>query len=110
MALFGIMGTPGSFKKGHTGRPKGTPNKLSKSVRETVLEVFNKMQEEGGPASLANWAKDEPTEFYRIAAKLIPMGIKADVQTVQKITLNIVRTNPKSPLTGATQQSAEGTE
>jgi hypothetical protein len=60
------------------------------------------MQEEGGPSSLANWAKDEPTEFYRIAAKLIPTDIKADVQTVQKITLNIVRTNPESPLTGAT--------
>lgn len=82
------MPTP-RFQKGNPGRPKGTPNKLSKSVRETVLEVFNKLQAEGGPAALENWAEQEPTEFYRIAAKLIPTEVKATIEA-EKAIVNLV--------------------
>lgn len=82
------MPTP-RFKKGNPGRPKGTPNKLSKSVRETVLEVFNKLQAEGGPAALQNWAEKEPTEFYRIAAKLIPTEVKTTIET-EKAVVNLI--------------------
>ena len=70
------------FKEGKDktgGRIKGTPNKLTKTVKETVLGVFNDLQEDP-KANLLSWAKTEPTEFYKIAAKLIPMDVSASVQ------------------------------
>lgn len=103
------MPTP-LFQKGNPGKPKGAKNKLTKTVRETVLEVFNKLQEDDGPASLGNWAKKEPTEFYRIAAKLIPTDIKADVKTVQKITLNVVRANTNTSTSDPSPEPGTGTE
>jgi hypothetical protein len=100
----------GQFKPGNPGKPKGALNPLSKSVKETVLEVFNALQIEGGSSSLKEWATQDPGEFYKIAAKLIPTDIKADVKTVQKITLNVVRAGTPLNLTDASPEPAEGTE
>lgn len=69
------------FEKGHkksVGRPEGSANKLTKTVKERVLEVFNELQEDP-KANMLNWAKEEPTEFYKIASKLIPADINAKV-------------------------------
>jgi hypothetical protein len=69
------------FEKGHnkaTGRPSGSQNKLTKTVKERVLEVFNELQDDP-KANLLSWAKKKPTEFYKIAAKLIPADINAKV-------------------------------
>lgn len=71
------------FKKGEKrtkgGRKAGTPNKLTKTVREAFEATFNEMQQGKGPETLANWAKENPTEFYKLAAKLIPQEINANV-------------------------------
>lgn len=68
----------GQFKAGNPGRPVG-PNKLTKTVKETVLAVFTELQEDP-QANLLKWAQGEPTEFYKIAAKLIPTEITATVK------------------------------
>lgn len=68
------------FKPGNPGKPPGTQNKLTKTVKETVLAVFNELQEDP-KVKLSAWAKEEPTEFYRIAAKLIPTEVNAKVQS-----------------------------
>lgn len=73
-----------AFKKGeprpdNAGRKEGSVNKLTKTVKERVLEVFNELQDDP-QANLLSWAKDEPTEFYKIAAKLIPADINAKVE------------------------------
>jgi hypothetical protein len=73
------------FKKGEGGRPKGVQNKITKTVKETVLAVFNDLQEKPG-VRLMDWAQEEPTEFYRIAARLIPTEITGTVKTVIKVT------------------------
>lgn len=75
----------GRFKKGEGGRPVGAKNIVNRTVKETVLEVFNKLQE--GEKSLFKWAEQEPTEFYRIAAKLIPTELTGTV----KHTINVTR-------------------
>jgi len=72
------------FKKGeprpeNAGRKEGSINKLTKTVKERVLEVFNELQDDP-KANMLNWAKEEPTEFYKIAAKLIPADINAKVE------------------------------
>lgn len=77
----------GKFMKGESkGRPVGTPNKINKTVREAVLNVFNRLQDETlyPRANLMNWAESEPTEFYKIAAKLIPTEITGTLKHVIK--------------------------
>ena len=51
------------------GRTKGTPNTLNATVKDNVLAVFNRLE---GTAGMAKWANDNPTEFYKIYARLIP--------------------------------------
>lgn len=69
------------FEKGNSGRPKGVQNKLTRTVKETVLSVFNDLQKDP-KANLKTWARQEPTEFYRIASKLIPTELTGTVKTV----------------------------
>ena len=78
------------FKKGeprpqNAGRKEGSLNKITRTVKETVLAVFNDLQQDP-KHSLLKWAKDEPTEFYKIASKLIPTEVNAQVET--NITVN----------------------
>lgn len=73
-----------AFKKGEkkpigSGRQLGSPNALTKTVKERVLDVFNELQGTS-EHNLFEWAKTETTEFYKIAAKLIPADINAKVE------------------------------
>jgi hypothetical protein len=74
------------FKKGKSGNVKGreagTPNKLTKTVKETVLAAFNDLQSDP-KANIMTWAKDNPTDFYKIASKLIPTEVNANVEIVK---------------------------
>lgn len=81
----------GQFQKGNKmskGRPEGTPNKLTATVKETVLNVFNELQGDK-KNNLKAFAEKYPRDFYQIAAKLIPTDIKAQVRST--IKLQIVR-------------------
>lgn len=77
----------GRFEKGNKGKPKGAVNKLTRTVKETVLAVFNDLQEDP-QANLATWAKGEPTEFYKIASKLIPTEVTATVKKTYKVNIS----------------------
>lgn len=71
------------FEKGKEktgGRQKGVQNHLTKTVKETVLEVFNKLQDDP-KSNLEQFAKKYPREFYQIAAKLIPTEITGNIKT-----------------------------
>lgn len=68
------------FEKGNSGKPKGAKNKLTKSVKEAFEIAFNELQGDK-EANLANWAKENTTEFYKLAAKLIPTSVNADLTT-----------------------------
>lgn len=52
------------------GRPKGVPNKTTQSAREAFALAFDKT---GGYEGLTNWAIENPTEFYKLYARLIPV-------------------------------------
>jgi len=68
------------FTKGNSGKPKGAQNKLTKSVKEAFEIAFNELQGDKN-ANLAKWAKENTTEFYKLAAKLIPTSVNADLTT-----------------------------
>lgn len=71
------------FEKGKDktgGRQKGVQNNFTKTVKETVLDVFNKIQEDPDN-NLQQFAKKYPRDFYQIAAKLIPTEITGTLKT-----------------------------
>ncbi len=71
------------FEEGKSGNPNGRPpgslNRLTKTVREVILNTFNDLQSHE-TANLKTWAEENPTEFYKIASKLIPTEITATVK------------------------------
>lgn len=73
------------FKAGNPGKPKGAQNKLTKTVKETVLSVFNEIQADP-KNNLKAFAKKYPRDFYQIAAKLIPTELTGSLKTVIKVT------------------------
>lgn len=69
----------GRFGKGNPGKPKGATNHLTRTVKEAFETAFNELQGVPG-AKLGDWAKENPTDFYKIAAKLIPSELNANVK------------------------------
>lgn len=54
------------------GRPKGSLNKTTKSVKEALVAAFEKR---GGVDSLVKWAKENETEFYKLWGRLAPTEV-----------------------------------
>lgn len=80
-----VIGTP--FLPGNPGKPKGAVNHLTKTVKETVLAVFNEIQSDP-EVKLTAFAKKYPRDFYAIAAKLIPTEVSGHISaTVTEIKL-----------------------
>ena len=81
------------MKQPGSGRTKGTPNKLTRTVKEVLMAVFNELQSrEGGVpkypgVNMFEWALREPTEFYRLAARLIP----TEMRSMVPLTIEIVK-------------------
>ena len=57
-------------------RPKGVPNKIGAQAKENIVAVFTRL---GGTAAMADWARNNQTEFYRLYARLIPSESMAQV-------------------------------
>ena len=70
----------GRFGKGNRtgGRPAGAKNRFT-TVKESFLEVFEELNPDG-KAHLLTWARENPGDFYRLAARLLPREIDAKVQ------------------------------
>lgn len=76
------------------GRVAGVPNKITRAFKTAVLAVFNNM---GGDTALQAWAEKNPTEFYKIAARLIPhevVGPGKDGEHLIKTIVHEHRTTP----------------
>ena len=73
----------GQFSKGaggnRKGRPKGSPNKLTQSVRDAIAQAAEGL---GGTARLIAWAKEDPkneTIFWTsLYPKLLPLQVAGD--------------------------------
>ena len=54
------------------GRPIGSVNKFTLCAREAFEIAFDTL---GGPAGLSAWARANPTIFYQLYARLIPISV-----------------------------------
>lgn len=59
------------------GRRRGTPNKLTASVKEALEIAFNGL---GGPQGLLEWARDNTGDFYRLWIKMLPKDLNVTMQ------------------------------
>ncbi len=60
-----------SFIKGHNktgGRKKGTPNKVTKEVKECIIEAFHEV---GGVDYLINVANKDPKTFLGLLSRTL---------------------------------------
>lgn len=64
------------------GRVKGVQNKLTRSVKDAFEAAFHALQKDP-KGKLSAWAKANPTDFYKLASKLIPH----DLQVSGRLTL-----------------------
>lgn len=62
------------------GRRKGTPNRVSLTLRQAVLDTFERL---GGLRHMVAWAKKNPNDFYRLAARLIPPGVPVLIEGLE---------------------------
>lgn len=74
---------PRGGKRPGSGRKKGVPNKLTMKAREAFEHAFNAA---GGPAALAQWAKENRTEFYKLYAKTIPLDLTSNGKELATLT------------------------
>jgi hypothetical protein len=74
-----MRNSDGTFGRGNPGKPMGAVSKTTKTVKETVMNVFNNLQDDA-EHNLEAFAKKYPKEFYQIAAKLIPTEISGQLQ------------------------------
>lgn len=51
------------------GSRKGVPNRATRTVRENTIAVFDAI---GGQEAMADWARDNLTEFYRLYGRMAP--------------------------------------
>lgn len=65
------------------GRAAGAQNKVSATVKDNVLAVFNRLD---GTTGMAKWAMDNQTQFYQIYAKLLPTEIDQNITGELEIT------------------------
>lgn len=64
---------PGRPKTG--GRVAGVQNHLTTSFRDAIRLAYQRI---GGDEAFAQWARENPTEYYKIASRLIPGEMEAD--------------------------------
>jgi len=79
-----------------SGRPKGTPNKLTTSFKELVMQTYEALEKKKDKG-MANWAIKNETDFYKIAARLIPAEMQN--QITGELLIKVVRegSNSKTP-------------
>ena len=89
------------FEKGHEktgGRKAGVPNKFTGQFREAVQYVYDDI---GGHDAFSRWAVDNPTEFYKIASRLIPVEVHNHDTQVQVIIQRETAQPTQIPVTPA---------
>jgi hypothetical protein len=57
------------------GRPKGSPNKITKDVKGMILGALNEL---GGQAWLVATARKSPKAFMQLIGKIVPRDISLE--------------------------------
>lgn len=58
------------------GRTAGTPNKLTKALKEAILEAADGSHKDGTVGYLKVQARDNPAAFMTLLGKVLPMTVQ----------------------------------
>ncbi|WP_198352359.1 hypothetical protein [Sphingomonas sp. MA1305] len=80
------------------GRVAGTPNKTTASMKAAIQSVYDKLQEASGGdhGHFLAWAQGEPTEFYKLASKLLPIQVAGDEENPIRHVMRVELVDLKS--------------
>lgn len=70
------------------GRPKGSVNKVTASIKAAITEAFDKL---GGVPSLVEWGQEHPTEFYALWGRLAPKEVEVSGPGGNALVLRVVK-------------------
>lgn len=82
------------------GRQKGSLNKTTKIIKTAFQDAFDVL---GGSQALAEWGEENRTEFYKLAARLIPVQQEVSgpdggpVQTQNEVVVTFKRPRENQP-------------
>lgn len=68
-------------------RPKGSPNRTTREVKEALQMAFEGI---GGVDALERWAKENPTPFYQLWGKLLPLQVAGDKDNPLSVVHRVV--------------------
>lgn len=74
------MAGKGNPKTG--GRKKGTPNKSTLHVKQSIMDAFERV---GGTDWLVRLADDDPKTFAALLSKILPSEMKADIDVSGRV-------------------------
>lgn len=78
------------------GRTAGTPNKITKALKEAILEAAEGSHKDGTVGYLKVQARDNPTAFLTLLGKVLPMQINGPGEDgehlIRQIERRIVKT------------------
>lgn len=78
------MAGPGGPKTG--GREPGTPNKLTKVLKDMILGALD---DAGGQKYLQRQAKDNPVAFLALIGRVLPLTLAGDPANPVRVTARI---------------------
>lgn len=76
------------------GRKPGVPNKTTAAMKEAFRKAFDEM---GGVPALVKWGKANRTDFYKLAARLIPHEIVGPGTDGEHLVKSIVHEHYTAP-------------
>lgn len=93
----------GSSQKGQTGNPPSRPTGSQTKISDHFLMDLGKAWEKHGKKALEQMIEDEPTDFVRMMAQLIPKDIHIRQGTVDRQQISIAL-DPDGALTKRFQE------
>lgn len=89
------------------GRVKGSQNKITKTLKEAVMESFDRV---GGVEYLVKVAQDDPKSYMALLGRVIPLQVKAEIDhTVSGILFKTVYENDPEALPSPSMPIIEAT-
>ena len=70
------------------GRQPGSPNKLTKQLKEMILQALDESHPDGGIGYLKQSAIDHPQAFLTLVGKVLPLQVNGDIKSSITIVAN----------------------
>lgn len=82
----------GKFGPGNPGKPKGATNKMTRELKEMILQALDGA---GGVSYLIEKAETHPAPFLALVGKVLPMTVAGDPENPLKASITVEFVSPQ---------------